>query len=424
MVTMGAPRLRHALAVLITMTSSSALAVSGIVVNTHDGVDELQYYGTIDGELWRHDINNDVVTSSTEIYAGPASRPAISPDGAHIAFIKATGAATGKVVMINIDGTGEVELADCLRNSLVDFPHADWVYFTMGGYGETSSGLLKRIHITTRVVEEVQIKGRGASNVNTRIAQIQISNDLTRAVVRTGDDNPDGSDPYGEIVALDLNASDLSTSDVHLDQTIGTRYSCGSGFFADGVHAMDGNSGHTGFDIRDYAGSVVKSFLNADAFNWAPSSGNGTLTDSEHAIFNTGGATNSDRWMCIVTGGERNFKWHDMLLINWKDESCIDVTNGLPGIWDHGDFWVGDPGTGPVDSRPLRHRRRRHRERRGLRRRQRSHRAHHLGHGRRLLHPHGQRRGGSGRQPHRHRQPDRVHLQRRHHQPDTGGERG
>ncbi len=333
---------RLALVSTFALFASDALAVDGVVVNTRNGTDSLQYYGTIDGELWRHDIVGDVVIASSKIYDGPASRPAISPDGSRVAFIKATGVATGKIAMINIDGTGEIELVDCLRNSLVDFPDNQWVYFTLGGYHESTSGDLKRVDVNTRVVDPVmQVKGRSGSN--TRIAQIQISGDLTRAVIRSGDSE---SDPAGEIVALSL------TDDDRLDQTLGTQYSCAGGFFADGQYVMDGNGAHDGFDIHLYSdASVVKTFQNTDAFNWPPNSGAGNPGDLNHAIFNTGGATNSDRWMNIVTGGTRDYKWDSMMLFNWKDERCIFVTRGMAGPWDHGDFWVGVPDT-PTDTTP------------------------------------------------------------------------
>ena len=53
-----------------------------------------------------------------------------------------------------------------------------------------------------------------------------------------------------------------------------------------------------------------------------------------------------------MLGGERNYKWHHTVLINWKDHRFIYVTEGLDGPWDQGDFWVGDPGTPPTDTTP------------------------------------------------------------------------
>ncbi len=324
--------------VVIMASSFEVQAVSGFVINIRNtNVDDsIALYGAIDGDLWRHDIVDDVVSSS-KIADGPASRPVISPDGLRAAFIRRTAGVAGKVIIINVDGTGAIELADCLATSLIDFPHADWVYFTMGNCNDGTSGRLKRVNVNTHVNEEVmQIKGH--NGVNTRVSQFQISNDLTRAMVRTGDD--DESDPAHAIVALSM------VDDDRLDQVIGTPSSCGPGLSADGLHVMDGWLRHDGFDIRRYEDAgLVKTFSNAAAFLWPPSLGDGDPVDLKHSAFNSGGATNSDRWFGITTGsGGYQLNMKSMLLINWKDERCIFVTKGLGGNWDHGDFWVGTPG--------------------------------------------------------------------------------
>jgi hypothetical protein len=228
---------------------------------------------------------------------------------------------------VGIDGGSATRLADGAENSMIDFPHDDWVYFTMGSYHDHDSRIVKRVAVNGSGVEPV-------GEFDWRIAQIQVSNDLSRAVMRTGDSD---GDETGTILAYDL------TSDSYHDVGGGSAWSCGSGFFADGQHLMDGHQDpHEEMDIRAWDGSLVKTFHNSDAVSWPPNNGAAEPTSWNHSIFHTGASTNSPDWLCEAMGGSRDYASDEQVLINWRDQRCIVTTGDLSGPTDHGDFWVGD----------------------------------------------------------------------------------
>jgi hypothetical protein len=315
------------LVVIGMMAPALAYAVSGYAVSTMNGTGSLQYYGITEGEIWRHDIEDDVVTGHTKLVDGNASRPAINPSGTKVAFVRGD----GKICLVGIDGGAVTELADGVANSMIDFPHDNWVYFTMGSYHDHDSRILKRVATDGSGVEAVEEFGW-------RIAQIQIANDLSRAVMRVGDS--DGSET-GTIIAYDM------TDGSYHDVGGGSTWSCGSGFFADGQHLMDGHQDpHEEMDIRSWDGSLVKTYHNSDAVSWPPNSGAAEPSSWNHSIFHTGASTNSADWLCEAMGGSRNYASDEQVLINWRDERCIVTTADLTGPTDHGDFRVGSIGGG------------------------------------------------------------------------------
>lgn len=315
-------RIARMLVVIGILAPSASYAVSGYAVSTMNGTGSLQYYGITEGEIWRHDIEDDVVTGHTKLVDGNASRPAINPSGTKVAFVRGD----GKICLVGIDGGAVTELADGVANSMIDFPHDNWVYFTMGSYHDHDSRILKRVATDGSGVEAVEEFGW-------RIAQIQIANDLSRAVMRVGDS--DGSET-GTIIAYDM------TDGSYHDVGGGSTWSCGSGFFADGQHLMDGHQDpHEEMDIRSWDGSLVKTYHNRDAVSWPPNAGAAEPSSWNHSIFHTGASTNSADWLCEAMGGSRNYASDEQVLINWRDERCIVTTADLAGPTDHGDFWVG-----------------------------------------------------------------------------------
>ncbi len=314
---------------LALLLPAASFAVSGYAVSTMNPAGSLQYYGIAKGEIWRHAIQNDAVIDHVKLVGGNASRPAINPSGTHVAFVRGD----GKICLVSIDGGAIIELADGNANSIIDFPHDDWVYFTMGSYHDHDSRILKRAATSGAGVQDVQEFGW-------RVAQIQISNDLSRAVMRTGDS--DGSET-GTIIAYDMATGN------YRDVGGGSAWSCGSGFFADGQHLMDGHEDpHEEMDIRKWDGSLVKTFHNSDAASWPPNNGAAEPSSWNHSIFHTGGSTNSPDWLCLAMGGNRNYASDEQVLINWRDERCIVTTADLTGPTDHGDFWIGEIAASPA----------------------------------------------------------------------------
>lgn len=318
-------------------------AVDGIAVGIANGAEYLRYYGAKAGELWRYDIESDAVVQETRLIATrTVSEPRISPDGRNIAFL------TGKQVkVIPVSGGNATSLTTAHENSYLDFPSPDWVYFSTGTYFDKDEAhTIKRVNIASKRVETVISLGG-----DNRISQFGISNDLKRAAIRPGDNS--GSRFKGKMVAYDIVAQKYGAM-----LNGGDSYSCAGGIFSDGKNAMDGNGGHTGFDIRNWEnGDKVTSFRNTTALGWPPN--NGARASGGHAIFHSDGATNHPNWMCIVTGNDprsacgsgencpRDDRNRDQLVINWKDKKCIWVNKKMREkghrVFDHGDFWVGAP---------------------------------------------------------------------------------
>jgi len=265
--------------------ASQTPAVTGVAVYTKDGSRSVQYYGTVDGQLWRRDIVNDVPQAPVMLFSGPCTRPCINPSGTKVAFLKGA-----KVAIVGVNGGEVTELADAVQDGMLDFPHDSWVYFTMGGFHQSDSRYLKR----------VSSSGGAAQDVHTfpcRISQIQISNNLSRAVIRPGDD--ESGDWTGSVTAVDMSTWDM--------RVLSGAWSCGAGFFSDGVYVMDGWGDHDGYDIRrwDNGNTVALSFSHATAQDWPPNSGASLAGSLHHAIFHTGAATNDPAWMCLAIGGSR-----------------------------------------------------------------------------------------------------------------------
>ena len=303
------------------------LAVNGISVTIRNGSGTLKYYGTVNGELWRHDISGNQVQGHRKLFDGPCSRPCINPGGTKVAFVKRTSGSDAKICVIPIDGGAPTEIAHCHENSQIDFPHNDWIYFTMGCHFDHDSRILKRVSPNGGSVEDVR-------TFPFRVSTIQLSNDLTRATIRTGD--KDGT-VTGKILCYDMAGGTY-------ENRAGGSFSCAGGMFSDGRHFMDGNGDHDGFDIRDFAtGNKAKSFMNSTAVQWPPCNGNHGVSSTHHGIFNSGAATNAPKWMCINLGGSRNDIKEGVFLINWVDEECINVCADLDGVFDNGDFWEGEP---------------------------------------------------------------------------------
>ncbi len=315
--------------------ATNVFAVDGFAVSIAGGTGTLQHYGAINGKVMRYNIENDEVTGTVELASDKKySRPVISPDGNNVAFVRDD----GKICMVPSGGGSIVELCDAHENSQIDFPVNDYVYFTMGSFHEhPESGELKKVNISSKAVEDIgTVKNDGCSG-DAGLAQFHVANDGKSAVVRSDDDNSN-TDPYGRIMPLDLSASQICLDE---SKITGGGWHCAAGVSSDGNYIIDGWQGHDGFDIKKYDSPSSKEtdFRNSDALNWSP--GGGSVNDN-HAIFNSGGATNHPHWMCIVVGSDAHDAREAQILINWNDQKCINVTSGRSSDVDHGDFWVGD----------------------------------------------------------------------------------
>ena len=304
---------------------SSLYAVNGFAVSVKGLPDYIS--GAKNGMVWRHDIRNNSATRHIILDSGACSNPAISPDGARIAYIKSGG-------LWVMDSNGKNKLRLISTGSVlnpVEFPSNSYIYI---GEGTT----LKRVTLS------------GVTQSWTLpfcFSQLNISNDLTRMIVRTTDNC--GSSP-STIIAYDMTTLPATAFRTGMDGGAGSQPSCGSGIASDGQTYMDGWIDHDGFDVRRWSdASVVKSFSNASAFRWAVDYSKITAS-TEHVAFSSGCATNSPKWHCISNN-------QNQVLINWVDQQCFSPTGDLAGTslvvgelqFSGGDFWVD----ATIDTMPI-----------------------------------------------------------------------
>jgi hypothetical protein len=308
------------------------------VVTRNGSTDNIDFrhqdYGVYNGELWRYTIMSGVVRARKKIFPGPATFPRISPDGSKVAFIREIGPVS-TLCVIDINGDTVTELTPCAPSSLVDFAADDWVYFTLGsGQQNIDSRYLRRVHVPDKTVENV-------ATFPCTIAQINISRDLTRAVIRN---SSPGVLTCGDEKAYAYSMILLDSGSFGTDMTPG-RICCVTAMFSDGQYGAFGWVSHLGTDIKPWGSpdTIVKSVDYQAAFGWPPNrNADNPPTSDVGPVFTSRASTNGPYWECLLFNDEA------FLLINWSDEQCINVTALTSGNVGQGDFWVGSPQLGDI----------------------------------------------------------------------------
>jgi len=230
----------------------------------------------------------------------------INPAGTQVAFVQTTTAGS-KVCVVPVNGGAVTELTTCDRHAILDFPCDDWIYFSGGGFNEWDrSGNIKRVRPSDKSVQNVvSLKYEQPGTVLAGIVQMQISNDLTRMVVRTDDrDEGPAGQPSGTIVKYDLAVNDAI---LRIAMKTSEPWSCGMGFASDGSHVFDGWGGHDGWDI----------------FTWENNTRVKQISSGGHEIFSVGSATNHPDWICYGSHGSQKLK-------NWRPKRLSPPATAMP----------------------------------------------------------------------------------------------
>ncbi|MCK5801174.1 MAG: proprotein convertase P-domain-containing protein [Lentisphaeria bacterium] len=300
-----------------------AAAVDGISVTVHWTGEDAMFYGGF-GEIYRHQIQDNVVVERIKIHDGPARMVVLNPSGTRVAFLKES----GTISVMSIDGGTELDIATAHPESALDWPHDDWIYFNLGGWPQyETSRYLYRVNIISGEEELVTIWDCG-------IWRFGVSADLTRAVARA----TSGCPSAGTIVAYDL-----LTNDGILDPARATDSpSCGSALGPQGAYFIDGKPDHSGVDIRRWDTlEIVDTIIHSEAEAWG-----GMASGANHN--RNGWATNAQEWFLLHLGWEAHHgstcRGANQVMYNWVDQERIVVTDNLEGSYafdSAGDFWVG-----------------------------------------------------------------------------------
>ena len=340
--------LLKSLSIILCVSASvfSITMTSGFSVNILGKPDYL--WGSKNGMVWRHNIRNNIVTSHVVLDSGLCSSPCISPDGRRVAYFKLDAAnicsnsgdgncvyGGGYIWVMNSDGTNKTRLCRTIVkvDELLDFPDNSFIY-------NCHDQELRKINLTGTVVSTWRLPFCSW--------QINIANDMDRAVFRTGDFC--GAD-RGTIVAYEL--STYPAVDYRdIGGGSGSSPSCASGISNDGIFALDGWVDHDGWDVRNWAsGAKIFSFSNLTACAWRPN----TMSfgsDPSHTPWTSCNSTNSNKWRSVQINNHQ-------VLFNWVDSMCIVPTASFAAVvnynfnFDAGDFWVGELST-DVQSAPAR----------------------------------------------------------------------
>jgi len=304
----------------LLLIAPGAVAVSGVSVTAHwsGEFENATFYGGF-GEIWRHDIRDDVVVSHQMIYEGPAREPRINFTGTQVALIKED----GTIALMSIDGGPVTDLILGHPHGTIDWPEGDWIYYNLGTWGDQTSRYLRRVNAVSGDDEEVV-------EFESSTWRFGIARDHQRAAVRD-------TSVQNTIVAYDLvNDNGQMRSSRAVDVP-----SCGTAMDPEGEYFLDGMIDHSGVDIRRWDDlEIVESFTHVAAQAWGD-------RDSGEGHNRNHWANNAQDWLAMHVGWNLHFsndsRGSNQVLYNWVEHARIVVTENDDYSYTYdsaGDFWV------------------------------------------------------------------------------------
>lgn len=327
---MGLPMHRSLFVVALLFAVVSAnWAMDGFSVTTHSVFGADGGNGLF-GSIVRHDIAGSKVAGSKVLVPGPARKPAISPDGKWIAFIKQN----GTIAVIPAEGGKPKDLIQAHPGCHIDFVDGGWIYYNLGGTEDAASKKLRRVNADSGKDEKVV-----DFNVESGIWRFGISRDGKRMAI--------DRDKGDVMWTYDLVKNNRRLGDSNSLQGL-TKYpggNCGGSMSPGGVYFGAGHDTHNAYHIVDWATRTeVFSFAYIDIPELAAAS----WFKSPHGHWHERNAwsTNSDEWVILhMFGGEGGSEYScgNQILVNWvKKEVVLPTDNSADSNQDDcaGDLWV------------------------------------------------------------------------------------
>ena len=300
--------------------------MDGISVTTHWSGSNENIFGGF-GEIWRHDIENDIVVKRTKLFDGPARNPVLSPDGTRVAFLRQD----HRVCAMSTEGGSVKELATGHGEACLDWPVPGWIYYNKGKYEDPEfSAQLHRVSPDSGEDQHVVTWCKG-------VWRWGISGDLTRAAVRPNDTQ---IAPKGCVTAYDM-INDNGVFRRDRSTRISEGFRCCTGIDPAGQYLMIGNRDHNGTSIARWENieDIVMYFSNEETITWGPDTRDSGVSHNRNTW-----STNSPKWICIHVGwGYRGAEGANQVLVNWVDKRRIRATDNKEGLKQFdccGDLWV------------------------------------------------------------------------------------
>ncbi|MEX1016309.1 MAG: hypothetical protein WDZ31_06150 [Phycisphaeraceae bacterium] len=327
---------------MLAASTATAQALDGFAVTSHGAFgDHPEAYQSKPGVIVRHEIRDGEVTSSSEIHAGPARVPTISPDGEQVAFLKASGI----IAVMPAEGGPVKDLVQANPGSHIDFAADGWIYYNLGSWTQDTSRRFRRVNANTGEDERVaEIEG-------TRVWRFQVTNDGESMMIG----------PLGGIYVYDLVKNDGHLG-AHNEFPGLPRYkdnmgACQGGLSSSGRYLLAGNEAHSGVHIIDWetreeaATVLYRTYDGRTPTPWFT-----YPVGTKHGI--NGFSTNSDEWLMVrlITDDQGPENAGNVVLVNWARQQMVPLTHHEfgDGLSDHlGDLWVEGHSPGdPVDPLP------------------------------------------------------------------------
>lgn len=336
--------MRHFMLILALLASQpiAGWSLDGFSVTTHSAFGEDGGNGLF-GEIRRHDIAGGKVAPPSTIFPGPARKPAISPDGTFVAFIKRD----GMIAVVPAAGGPAKDLVLGHPGGHLDVIDGGWIYYNLGGVEDAGSVKLRRVNAATGKDEKVvdfQVEG------GDKIWRFGVSRDGKRMEV----DRAGGV----RVWTYDLARNDGKLTGANALQGV-TAYpdngeSCGGSMSASGAYFGAGHDSHMAYHILDWATrKEVFSFAYGPVEGlplaaWFPTA-NGNFHERN------AWSVNSDDWLLLhVLGGagKGEHSCGNQVLVNWAKKTALAATaNAIGSGRDDcaGDLWIS--ATAPAKSK-------------------------------------------------------------------------
>lgn len=292
----------------IIFTTSTTFGVDGIAFSYKS--ERTNPYGLHSGSLVRHIVRKGLPVSDSFILDGTRAREVcLSPGGARIAFVRVE---DGMLCIAGIDGSRVAEMVPVSPDSKIDWTNEQWIYYTT----KFNHPRLNRIRATDGEIQNVGWFPVGAIEI-----EVSAASDSVRGIAVLDSEN--------------VTNYTIATFDYRVF-LINKHIGCGGSISPTGSYYSIETCP---FDSALYNRAI-------SIYRWEDETllSKKTAPDGEFFARNCW-AVNSDEWMVITVGKQRELLvYHDMMIFSRDMSRTVRITANDSGSYNEGcDFWVGNP---------------------------------------------------------------------------------